>query len=195
MGDESGQLEQLHRAVPAILLELEQREQRNGLSVLPRATARLLATLVHCMQANRVLEIGTAYGYATLWMALAQPPAGRIWTIDPDMERTQTAATYFARAGKRESVEFINQPALEVLPVFPQRNMDMVFINAAETEYEAYLELSVALLKRSGLVLVNNLLQDSAVIRSFNEAFLHHPALDATIVPVGAGLGIGARIQ
>ncbi len=176
---------------------------------MDRAVGRMLSVLVHCMQANRVLELGTAYGYSTLWMALALPPAGHIWTIDPDTDRTQVAATYLERAGKLDAVEFINQPALEVLPSFYARNLDIVFIDAVKTEYEDYLELCVPMLKRSGLILVDNLLwggeagaepgpadsEDVKAIRSFSKAFLNHPQLDATILPIGDGFGIGARID
>jgi predicted O-methyltransferase YrrM len=106
-------------------------------------------------------------------------------------------------------VEIINQPALEVLPTFPVRNLDIVFIDAVKTEYEDYLDLSVSLLKRSGLVIVDNLLwsgqsasepahHDSTAtkaIREFNRTFLNHPQLDATIVPIGDGIGIGSKLE
>jgi predicted O-methyltransferase YrrM len=192
-----------------LLLELEQLGHAEDIPIVSRDTGRLLSTLVHAMQANRILEIGTAYGYSTLWMALAMPPAGRLWTIDPDTERTAIALDFLKRAGKFDQVNVMNQPALEVLPTFPVRNLDIVFIDAVKTEYEEYLELTVPLLKRSGLVIVDNLLwdgkagaeptsHDSAAthaIRAFNRAFLNHPALDATIVNVGDGVGIGARLE
>ena len=64
-------------------------------------------------------------------------------------------------------------------------------------------------MKRSGLVIVDNLLWsgraaadaapgdsiDTKAIREFNKYFLSHPQLDATIVPVGDGTGIGSRIE
>jgi predicted O-methyltransferase YrrM len=201
-------LARAHPSPPPLLLELEQLGRRDGIPIVSRETGRLLSTLVHCMQANRVLEIGTAYGYSTLWMALALPPAGRIWTIDPDRERTAIALDFLGRAGKADAVEVINQPALDVLPTFPQHNLDIVFIDALKHEYEAYLELAVPLLKRSGLVVVDNLLwsgrvaaepspsdtEDTAALRAFNRAFLNHPQLDATIIPLGDGTGIGARV-
>ncbi|MGB8264931.1 MAG: O-methyltransferase [Candidatus Velthaea sp.] len=202
-------LTRLHREPPPLLLELEQQGTYDGIPIVDRATGRLLSTLVHAMQANRVLELGTAYGYSTLWMALALPPAGHIWTIDPDRERTSVARTYFERTGVNDKIEIVNQPALEVLDWFPQRNLDIVFIDALKTEYEAYLEAVVPMLKRSGLVVVDNLLwdgeaaadpaaRDSAevrAIREFNRTFLAHPKLDATILPVGDGIGIGARLD
>ncbi|MDQ2909068.1 MAG: O-methyltransferase [Candidatus Eremiobacteraeota bacterium] len=200
-------LRRLHANPSALLLELEQMGHADDIPIVDRETGRLLSTLVHAMQANRILEIGTAYGYSTLWMALALPPAGKIWTIDPDSERTAIARSFLERAGRSEAVEVLNQPALDVLPTFPVHNLDIVFIDAIKTEYEAYLELTVPLLKRSGLVIVDNLLwsgraaaephsDDAATtvaIRDFNRVFLHHPELDATILRIGDGVGLGAR--
>jgi predicted O-methyltransferase YrrM len=183
--------------------------RRDGIPIVSREVGRLLSTLVHAMQANRVLEIGTAYGYSTLWTALALPPAGKIWTIDPDRERTDVARGFIDRAQKTHAVEFINQPAIEVLGAFTQRNLDIIFIDALKEEYEEYLELSIPLLKLSGLVVVDNLLwsgraaqaeapddaEATKAIRAFNKRFLHHPQLDAVILPVGDGTGLGARIE
>jgi len=185
-------LETAHPAPHALLLELEQFGRKEEINRVSRAVGRLLSTIVHAMQANRILEIGTAYGYATLWMALAQPPMGKIWTFDPDVERTEVALTYFQRAGEADFIEIVNQPALEVLGVFPQRNMDIVFVDAPKGAYQAYLEHCVPLLKLSGLIIFNGLLQ-SEESDSFNREFLRHPDLDATIIPLGGGLGLGAR--
>jgi caffeoyl-CoA O-methyltransferase len=202
-------LTRLHREPSPLLLELEQQSAYDGIPSVDRASGRLLSTLVHAMMANRILEIGTAYGYSTLWMALALPPAGHIWTIDPDVERTEVARGFLERAGVAGKVDIINQPALEVLEMWSQRNLDIVFIDADKTEYPAYLEQAIPMLKRSGLVVIDNLLwggeaaEESTTgdganvraIREFNKIFLAHPQLDATIVPVGDGIGIGARIE
>ncbi|MFN2529465.1 MAG: O-methyltransferase [Candidatus Baltobacteraceae bacterium] len=209
MHDIESYLESAQRPVNPILLELEQQGHRDQIPIVSRSTGRLLSVLVACMQANRILEIGTAYGYSTLWMALALPPAGKIWTIDPDNDRTAVATQYFERGGVREQIDLMNQPALEILPLFPQRNLDIIFIDADKAEYEKILELSLPLLKLSGLVVVDNLLWGGRVaqkphkdddetvkaIRKFNNTFLNHPSLDATLLPLGDGTGIGARIR
>lgn len=209
MDDVERYLENVHPDPHPLLLELEQHGRKDGIPIVSRETGRLLSTIVHAMQATRILEIGTAYGYSTLWMALAQPLVGKIWTIDPDVERTEIAASYFKRAGEDDSIEIWNTAALELLPVFPQRNLDIVFLDAVKTEYKEYLDLAIPMLKLSGLVIVDNCLQGGRVthppkkdepenvtaIRAFNEYFLNHPDLDATIVPLGDGTGIGARIR
>lgn len=202
-------LEQTHAPPDPLLLELEARGKADGIPIVSRETARFLATLVHAMQANRILEIGTAYGYSTLWMALAQPPVGTIWTIDVDVARTDIARSYFERAGEANSIEVLNQPALEVLENFPHRNLDIVFIDADKTSYRSYLDLAIPRLKRSGLVVVDNCLwsrrvaqppsptdsDDTRALRDFNQYFLTHPDLAATILPLGDGTGVGARIR
>jgi predicted O-methyltransferase YrrM len=201
-------LEATHAAPHPLLLELEQHGRKDGIPIVSREVGRLLSVLVHMMQANRILEIGTAYGYSTLWMALAQPPLGKIWTIDPDQGRTEVAMSYFKRADEDEYITIFNQDAIELLPMFPQRNLDIVFIDAAKTEYRQYLDLTVPLLKLSGIVVIDNCLQRGRVaaapsrgdapevvaMRAFNEYFLSHPQLDATILPLGDGTGVGARI-
>jgi len=201
-------LEGAHPPPDPLLLELEQHGRKDGISIVSRETGRVLSTLVHMMQANRILEIGTGYGYSTLWMALAQPPVGKIWTIDPDVERTSVAASYFQRAGEDDYIEIINTPALELLENFPQRNLDIVFIDANKDEYHSYLDLVVPMLKLSGIVVIDDCLlngriaapeakndEDVIAMRAFNEHFMAHPDLDATILPLGNGTGLGARIK
>jgi len=185
-------LKSAHPEPHPLLAELEEVQRKADVHGVTRAVGRLLSTLVHAMQANRILEIGTAYGYATLWMALAQPPMGKIWTFDPDVERTEVALRYFERAGEADYIEIVNQPALEVLNVFPQRNMDIVFVDAPRAEYRAYLDHGLPLLKLSGLLIFNGLLEGEST-RAFHRTFLSHPDLDATIIPLGGGLGLGAR--
>lgn len=200
-------LETAHPRPHPLLLELEQRSRQDGIALVSRETGRLLSTITHAMQASRILEIGTGYGYATLWMALAQPRMGKIWTIDPDTRRTDLALSYFRRAEEDDFIEIFNTPSLELLENFSHRNLDMVFVDAPLDQYDSYLDLIVPMLKLSGLAIFNGCLlggrvadedddaPDVLVARAFNERFLDHPDLDATLLTVGDGTAIGARKQ
>ena len=190
---ETGYLARTHREPPSLLLELEQHGRREEVPIIERETGRLLSTLVHAMQANRILEIGTGFGYSTLWMALALPTAGTIWTIDPDRESSDIARSYFERAEVSEAIEILNQPALEIIPSLSVRNFDIIFIDGRKDEYTEYLELCVPLLKRSGLLIIDDMLHPM-VDRDFHREFVRHPELDATILPLGDGVGLGSRI-
>jgi predicted O-methyltransferase YrrM len=192
MDDQKRYLDALHPEQPPLLLELEQHGRKDGVTIVSRETGRFLSVMVHMMQANRILEIGTGYGYSTLWMALAQPPVGKIWTIDPDSKRTEIALSYFRRAGEDDYITIFNQDALELLENFQQRNLDIVFIDADRAHYREYLDLVIPMLKLSGIVVIDDCLVGG--LDEFNEYFLAHPDLDATILPIGNGTGIGARI-
>jgi caffeoyl-CoA O-methyltransferase len=200
-------LETTHPQPHPLLLELEQHGRKDGVAVVSRETGRLLSTLVAGMQASRILEVGTGYGYSTLWMAFAQPRMGKIWTVEPDTQRTDVALSYFKRAGEDDYIEIFNTPALELLENFPHRNLDIVFIDANVGEYRTYLDLVVPMLKLSGLVVVDDCLLGGRVVcavddegdpdvrtmREFDRYFLERTDLDATILPLGDGTGIGAR--
>jgi len=182
-------LEALHPLPHPLLVELEQRARKARVPLVSRVIGRFLATIVTAMQANRILEVGTGYGYATLWMAMAQPSVGRIWTIDPDVARTDIARSYFSRAAEDDYIEVFNTPALELLQKFRHRNLDLAFVNGGETEYGACLDLLIPMLKLSGLAIFN----DALKMPDFTQRFLTHPALVGTILPLG--IAIGARRQ
>jgi predicted O-methyltransferase YrrM len=176
-----------------LLLQLEAHARKDGVPVVSRQTGRLLSLLVTAMQASRILEIGTGYGYATLWMALAQPRMGKIWTIDPSAARTDIARSYFSRAEEDDYIEVFNTPALELLENFPHRNLDIAFISTHETNDERYLELVLPTLKLSGLVMFHHA---AAAQREFRETFLARPDLDAMILALDDdAIAIGARRQ
>jgi O-methyltransferase len=188
---------------------LEELCVRDGIPLVERDTGRFLSVMASAMLAGSILELGTAYGYSTLCMARAQPETGRIWTIDPDTRRTAVARSFFERAGVADRIEIIEQPALDVLPKMGQRQYDIVFIDALKEEYADYLRLALPHVKRSGLVIVDNLLwhhraaapeadsdeTSTKAIRQFNSLFVTHPDLNAAILPIGDGIGVAAKTR
>ena len=90
---------------------------------------------------RRIVEVGTAYGYSTLWLALGQPADGTIVTIDPDRERTDLARGWWREAGiADERITVVNAPALEAFAAGDPAlagPFDLVFIDALKPEYEA----------------------------------------------------------
>ena len=198
----------LHAAPPPVVVELEEHCKRDGIPLMDRAGVQLLMSIVSAARADSILELGTAYGYSAICMALAQSPAGRLWTIDPDTARTTIAKSYFERAGVAGRIEVIDQPALDAIGSMKHPSYDVVFIDAVKAEYAAYLEAVLPHVRTSGVIVVDNLLwhhsaaaapsadddESTRAIREFNRVFLAHPALRAVIVPVGDGVGFGVKI-
>src|SRR5437870_11722994 len=173
-----------------------------GVPIVQPAVGRLLRVLVTALAPKRVLEIGTAIGFSTLWMASALPAGGRIDTVDPDRSRTDRARRYWLRAGVTDRVRVINEPALRVLPR-PAPGIELVFIDAIKSEYSAYLDALLPKMAPGGVIAVDNVLwsgriaagdhdENTDALRACNQRFRRHEQLEATILPVGDGVGLAA---
>src|SRR2546421_5913236 len=129
-------LEGVHPPLGPVLEEMLKAGRSEGVPIVNPAAGRLLRVLVTALAPKRVVEIGTAIGFSTLWMASALPAGGRIDTIDPDRARTDRARRYWLRAGVTDRVRVINEPALRGLPPLAPRG-EFAFIDAVKPEYEA----------------------------------------------------------
>jgi caffeoyl-CoA O-methyltransferase len=188
-----------------VLRAIEVAAEPEGVPILDRPSGRVLAALA--ADRRRIVEIGTAYGYSTLWMALAQPAGGTIATIDPDRSRTDLARAWWREAGiADERITVVNAPALDAFAAHEpalEGPFDLAFIDALKHEYPAYLEALLPRLVPGALVLADNVLQHGLVadatpdaeaggqvraVRAFNRAVLTDPRLVATILPIDDGL-------
>jgi predicted O-methyltransferase YrrM len=194
-------LEEAHTPIDAVLGEMLRNGRKENVPIVQPSVGRLLRVLVTALAPKRVVEIGTAIGFSTLWMAAGLPLDGRIDTIDPDRSRTEKARRYWLRAGVTDRVRVTNEPALRVLPRLAP-GIEFAFIDAIKTEYQAYLEALLPKMAPGGVVAVDNLLwsgriasgeqdEDTKALRSFNQHFLRHEQLEATVLPVGDGFGLG----
>ena len=176
---------------------------------MSRDSGRVLSVLA--AGRRRIVEVGTAYGFSTLWLALGQSADGTIVTIDPDRSRTDLARGWWRQAGiADERITVVNAPALEALAAGEPAlagPFDLVFIDALKPEYGAYLEALVPRLAPGALVLADNVLWSGRVsgarpaaaddanttaLRAFDEAVLADARFTATILPVGDGLLVAA---
>jgi caffeoyl-CoA O-methyltransferase len=195
-------IESLAGPLPAALEAIEEAAAPDRIPIVDRDSGRVLAAFA--AGRRRIVEVGTAYGYSTLWLAMGQPADGTIVTIDPDRSRTDLARGWWRQAGiADERIQVISAKALEA---FADRDpaldgpFDLAFIDALKPEYEAYLEALVPRLASGALVVADNVLwsgrvadpsvndESTAALRTFDAAVLADPRFAATILPVGDGL-------
>ena len=192
------------------LESIEAAAEPAGIPILDRESGRIVSVLASGRR--RIVEVGTAYGYSTLWMALGQPADGTIVTLDPDRSRTELARGWWRRAGiPDERIVVINRPALEAFAAGTSEPalggpFDLAFIDALKDEYLGYLEAIVPRLAPGALVVADNVLWSGEVsgarparrggsteaLRTFSTTVLRDPRFNATILPVGDGLLIAA---
>jgi caffeoyl-CoA O-methyltransferase len=170
---------------------------------------QFMALLVELMGAKRCLEIGTYTGYSALAVALALPPDGRLLACDVNEETTAVAKRYWAESGVAERIELRLAPALETLDSLiaegAENTYDFIFIDADKTNYDSYYERALKLLRPGGLIVVDNVLWDGAVInsastdpatraiRALNAKVKSDQRVSCSLLPVGDGLLLARR--
>jgi predicted O-methyltransferase YrrM len=164
----------------------------------------LLAMLVRLLGAQRVLEVGTFTGYSSTAMALALPPDGSIVCCDVSEEFTAVARRTWAAAGVEGKVELRLAPALETLEALlvagGAGTFDLAFIDADKTNYRGYVEGALLLVRRGGLIAIDNVLwsgrvidpaetdEDTQAIRDLNADLATDERVDIAMVPIADGL-------
>jgi caffeoyl-CoA O-methyltransferase len=159
---------------------------------------RFLQTLVHLSGARRVLEIGTFTGYASLSMAAALPPDGRVDTCEVSEKHAEVARRYFARSPYGERIQIHMGPAAETIPQL-EGEFDFVFVDADKVGYAAYYDLVLPRLAPKGAIAFDNTLQNGRVlqddvdestqaIKDLNDALVQDERVVATFLTVRDGV-------
>lgn len=197
-------IENASTAIHPTLAAIERDAAPDNVPILDRASGRVLAALA--AGRRRIVEVGTAIGYSTLCMALAQPEGGTIVTIDPDVNRTDRARAHWRSAGVADDrITIVNAPALDAFKAREpalEGPFDMAFIDALKPEYLGYFEAIATRAEPGAIVLADNVLwggrvsgarrsepgDNSAELRAFCEHVLADPRFASTILPIGDGL-------
>ncbi len=192
------------------------RELREETARMPQARMQIapeqgqfMALLTELIGARRALEIGTFTGYSALCVALAMPADGRLVACDISEEYTAVARRYWARAGVADRIELRLGPAKATLDALLAAGagggFDFAFIDADKENYDAYYERALALLRRGGLLAVDNVLWNGAVadpaktdadttaIRALNARIRDDARVSMTMVPIGDGLTLARK--
>lgn len=195
-------IESLAAPLEPALAAIETAAEPDRIPIVDRDSGRVLAALA--AGRRRIVEVGTAFGYSTTWLALGQPADGTIVTIDPDRARTDRARGWWRDAGiADERITVVNAPALEAFAAGEPAlagPFDLAFIDALKPEYGSYLDALIPRLVPGALVVADNVLwsgrvadpaegeRETVALRAFDERVLADPRFRATILPVGDGL-------
>lgn len=201
--------EELRTEPDPVLREMEQHAARDGIPIVVPQTGALLHVLALACAARRIVEVGTAIGVSTLYLARALPADGKVVSFDIDPERQNAARTYLERAGVADRCDLRLKDAREGLVELEPGAYDVAFIDGTKTQYSDYLERLLPLLRNGAMLIVDNVLMGGAVAegrgdeewtseqiksaRAFNERLLHSEGLTGTVTPVGDGVLIAVK--
>ena len=167
-----------------------------------------LQLIIKINNVRNCLEIGTFTGFSALTMALALPNGGKITTLDHDAKIVHVAKNFFKKGNLENKIETVISPALETLKKFSQerKKFDLIFIDADKGNYKNYYELSLNLINKEALIIVDNVLwhgdvfkknvtdKQTNVMREFNKYIKDDNRVEKVILPLGDGLTICRKI-
>ncbi|XP_069741391.1 catechol O-methyltransferase domain-containing protein 1 isoform X2 [Narcine bancroftii] len=135
--------------------------------------AQLLANLVKHMKAKKVIEVGVYTGYNTLNMALAVPADGTVIACDINMDFANVGKSFWKEAGVEHKIDLRIQPASETLDELLRageaETFDFAFIDADKLNYSLYYEKCLQLIRKGGIIAIDNVLWSGKVLRPGND--------------------------
>ena len=167
-----------------------------------------LELLIKTSNTTRILEMGTFTGLSTLSMSLSLPEKGQLITLDKNIETNKIAKEFFKKANQDKKIKTIIKPALESLEELERNNntFDLVFIDADKENYQKYYDYSLKLVKKNGLIIIDNVLWHGEVvdeknndkltniIRNFNKYVKKNKETEQVILPLGDGLTVSRKL-
>jgi predicted O-methyltransferase YrrM len=161
-----------------------------------------LHLIIKISNIKNVLEIGTFTGLSALSISLALPEDGKLIALDKNEKTNELALKFFKKAKQDHKIKTIVKPALETLEELNKNEFDMIFIDADKMNYKQYYEKSLELIKKGGLIIIDNVLWHGEVadeknndkftinIREFNKLVNEDSRVEQIIMPLGDGMTI-----
>lgn len=172
------------------------------------AEGKLLQFLILLSGANKIVELGTHYGYSTIWMAKALEEDGMIYTIEKDQTRALKAKENFKNSNCKCKINLINNNAIDALKTLTEE-YDLIFIDAVKSEYNQYLNWADQHIKKGGVIIADNTLLSGAVfdcnykgkfntktvkaMQDFNLAIANKQKYHSIMLPTEEGLTIAIK--
>ncbi|XP_073691284.1 catechol O-methyltransferase domain-containing protein 1 [Garra rufa] len=149
-------------------LRLRTMEDPNNLMMVAAEQAQFMANLAKLIEANKTIEIGMYTGYNALNLALVVPENGLVVACEIDEEYVKIGKPFFKEAGVEDKIDIRIKPAVETLDELLSAGeagtYDFVFIDADKKNYEIYYDKSLQLIRKGGIVAIDNVLWGGRVI-------------------------------
>ncbi len=165
---------------------------------------QFMSLLIKLMAATRAIEIGTFTGYSSICIASAMPENGKLICCDISSQWTGVAEKYWALAELKNKIDLHIQSAAQTLQKLlddgDEKSFDFIFIDADKQNYIIYYEMALRLLRKGGIIAVDNTLWSGAVadpqnneasthaIRRFNAMLKNDDRVSHSLLTIGDGL-------
>ena len=169
---------------------------------IAKEQGQFLEIITKISNTKNCLEIGRFTGMSTLFMARGLPPTGKIITVDNSDEFLPLAKKYWDLGGVSSKIQSVIGEGVEVLQSMIDRQyiVDLIFIDADKKNYQNYYELSLNLLNKDGIIIIDNMLwngdvadmkkndSQTSTIRDLNSKIQNDLRVEFSLLPLSDGL-------
>ena len=153
--------------------------------------AVFMNTLVKSANAKIILEIGTSYGYSTLWLAeAARENGGLVITLEADEAKVTYAKDKLKQAGLLKYVDFRVGDALNLIEK-AEEQFDFVLVDIWKDLYLPCFELFYPKLNDKAWVLADNMIfppQSNEVTQLYQNRIRQTENFSSVLLPIGSGI-------
>ncbi len=190
-----------------LIVKMEEFAEANKIPILDWHAAEFLEQLIRLKKPKRVLEIGTAIAYSSIRIARNIEKKSVLYTIEKSSDNIILAKENLVKSGFEDKVKLLEGDAFNIIPRF-EKKFDFIFLDADKEDYMRLLDYSIILLKREGIIFIDNLLwhgyaaaskvpasykNSTKCIREFNKYFMTLTNFQTSILPIGDGIGLGIK--
>lgn len=202
-------IDSLDSGNPAWLNEIEKYALDTQVPIIRRSMQSLLKFLLTYTKPKSILEVGTAIGFSALLMSEYAPADCHITTIEKYEKRIPIAKDNFRKAGREDRITLLEGDATEILKEL-EGTYDIIFMDAAKGQYINYLPDIKRVLRKGGLLISDNILQEGEIvesryavtrrnrtihtrIREYVYELTHTKDFVTSIVPIGDGITLSVK--
>ena len=188
---------------------IEKEAIRDDVPIIRKESGELLRILLQIKKPEKILEVGAAIGFSSVFMGENTDNNTHITTIENYPPRIERAKVNIALAGMEDKITLISGDAAEVLKEL-SGSWDFIFMDAAKGQYIHYMPEAVRLLSDGGILMSDNVLQDGDIIesrfaverrnrtihsrmRDYLYELKHSDVLETSIITLGDGVALSIK--
>ena len=197
-----------------VVREMDARADETGFPTVGPAVGGWLQQLVGLLDADRVFEFGSGYGYSAYWFARGLAADGELVLTEVDADELDDARTYLERGGFDVTIRFEHGDAIDVVDGY-DGPFEVVLIDNEKERYVEALEAVRSKVPVGGVVVADNMTGGPFAFEEIHRlvvdgggeregtvggvaAYLDHvrddPGFETTLLPLGEGLAVSRRV-
>jgi predicted O-methyltransferase YrrM len=157
------------------------------------AVGTLLNVLAREAKAKTILEVGTSYGYSTIWLAdAARATSGKVITLDLSAEKQAYAQGMLERAGLTEYAEFRSGDALDLIGKMDE-TVDFVLIDLWKDVYIPCFDRVTKKAAPGTLIIADNMIfppDNQAIAAAYRAHVRSYSGVESVLLPAGHGIEV-----